>query len=172
MTEVDRGRSPSSGRFPAVEPGSTPSGRFPAVEPGSTPSGRFPVVEAGSSPRLGSAPRIDVAPPSAPSRPLTPEEEDRELLSFGRAPVRAAHTEGGLTLAQYAALTAELAVFPGSRDAIHARYGLVTDAQQRAADGGWKTRLRSHPDEAAKLKTLYDDFLRYHSEQARLGLRR
>ncbi|WP_437338493.1 hypothetical protein [Sorangium sp. So ce394] len=71
-----------------------------------------------------------------------------------------------LPLAQYAALCAELALFPKAAEEIFERYGLGFVEKRSAVDAGWKERFRERPDEYARWQDLYR---RYHAHFATRG---
>jgi hypothetical protein len=76
------------------------------------------------------------------------------------APGAAASTgHFGLTLEQYAALCAEVAVFPLAAEAIFARYGLASQKDRLTADAAWQDRLRADPAMMQRWQSLY---LHYH----------
>ncbi|WP_438023566.1 hypothetical protein [Sorangium sp. So ce233] len=74
--------------------------------------------------------------------------------SSGPAPV-AEPIETILSLPQYAALCAELALSPGAAEAIFRRYGLDSSERRSAVDAAWKQRLSKHPAEYAKWQEMY-----------------
>jgi len=83
------------------------------------------------------------------------------------APAPAATPSQPLSLAQYASLCAELAVFPGESARIFERYGLGDPALRVSADDAWRARLQSD----AKLYSTWNEHYRhyhaYWSAQAR-----
>ncbi|KYF69382.1 hypothetical protein [Sorangium cellulosum] len=71
-----------------------------------------------------------------------------------------------LPLAQYAALCAELALFPEAAEAVFQRHGLGSSEMRSAIDTAWKERLRDHPTEYA---TWQDMYRRYHAHFVKRG---
>ncbi|XYH98434.1 hypothetical protein ACMHYB_01325 [Sorangium sp. So ce1128] len=71
-----------------------------------------------------------------------------------------------LPLARYAALCAELALFPEAAEAIFQRYGLGSSEMRSAVDAAWKARLRDHPTEYTRWQELY---WRRHAHLAKRG---
>ncbi|HTN91946.1 MAG TPA: hypothetical protein VL242_50100 [Sorangium sp.] len=64
-------------------------------------------------------------------------------------------SEISLPLAQYAALCAELVLFPDASEAIFQRYGLGSTEMRSAVDAAWKERLSERPAEYARWQELY-----------------
>ncbi|WP_437875238.1 hypothetical protein [Sorangium sp. So ce513] len=85
--------------------------------------------------------------------------------SSGPAPV-AGPIEAVLSLPEYAALCAELALSPGAAEAIFRRYGLDSSERRSAVDAAWKERLSKHPAEYAKWQEMYRH---YHAHFAKRG---
>ncbi|KYF77618.1 hypothetical protein BE17_42670 [Sorangium cellulosum] len=63
--------------------------------------------------------------------------------------------ELSLPLDQYAALCAELVLFPDASEAIFRRYGLGSTEMRLAVDAAWKERLSKRPAEYARWQQLY-----------------
>jgi hypothetical protein len=76
-----------------------------------------------------------------------------------RAPL-AEPSEISSPLAQYAALCAELVLFPDASEAIFQRYGLGSTEMRSAVDAAWKERFSERPAEYARWQELYR---RYHA---------
>jgi hypothetical protein len=74
-----------------------------------------------------------------------------------------------LTLAQYASLCAELAVFPEEVEATFRRYGLQLLSDRLAVDLAWKERLRRNEEEYRRWQSLYQHYHAYWSDRARRG---
>jgi hypothetical protein len=74
-----------------------------------------------------------------------------------------------LTLAQYASLCAELAVFPAASEQIFQRYGLTDASQRTSIDRAWKARLQSNAVEHKEWHHLYRHYQAVLTEQARRG---
>jgi hypothetical protein len=62
-----------------------------------------------------------------------------------------------LTIERYAALCAELAVYPAQQEAVFQRYGLGDPRERAAADGAWKARLQRDPAEYQRWQALYQE---------------
>jgi hypothetical protein len=87
----------------------------------------------------------------------------------GGGPVPAKSTgHFGLSMEQYAALCAEIAVFPRTGEAIFAKYGLASLKDRMTADLGWQERLRADAALMARWQSLY---LHYHEWYSRQGAR-
>ncbi|CAN94279.1 hypothetical protein sce4116 [Sorangium cellulosum So ce56] len=71
-----------------------------------------------------------------------------------------------LSLAQYASLCAELAVFPGAAEAIFQRYGLRSQQARRAVDAAWKERLGRDTAAHGAWQEMYR---RYHDYWTKRG---
>ncbi len=71
-----------------------------------------------------------------------------------------------LTLQQYAALCAELAVFPARTEEIFQRYGLGERRLRAMVDGTWQARLRQSPAEKEAWVRQYQFWLARFREQA------
>jgi hypothetical protein len=84
---------------------------------------------------------------------------ERDTADRGRA---------SLTLEQYAAFCAELAVFPGQAADVHRRYGVAEESARRALDDGFAQRFRVDPTLQRRWRALvahYGDW--YRSQGAR-----
>lgn len=95
--------------------------------------------------------------PSAEGRgamPSPPSVEPTPRASVAEQPLNV------LSLAQYASLCAELAVFPEKTEGIFWRYGLGADEKRSAVDAAWKERLRHEPAAYDAWQELYR---RYHA---------
>ncbi|MGK3976641.1 hypothetical protein WMF38_33675 [Sorangium sp. So ce118] len=82
-----------------------------------------------------------------------------------RAPL-AEPSEIALPLAQYAALCAELVLFPDASEAIFQRYDLGSTEMRSAVDAAWKERFSESPAEYARWQELYR---RYHAHFTKRG---
>ncbi|KYF46944.1 hypothetical protein BE04_47285 [Sorangium cellulosum] len=91
-------------------------------------------------------PRSSASPP--PSRQLNPPG-----------------TEAVLSLAQYASLCAELAVFPWATEAIFQRYGLDTGEKRHAVDAAWKERLRRDRGQYESWQQMYRNYHDYWTKR-------
>ncbi|WP_437631290.1 hypothetical protein [Sorangium sp. So ce854] len=85
--------------------------------------------------------------------------------SGGPAPV-AGPIEAVLSLPQYAALCAELALSPDAAEAIFQRYGLDSSERRSAVDAAWKERLSKQSAEYAQWQEMYRH---YHAHFAKRG---
>ncbi len=74
----------------------------------------------------------------------------------------------GLSIEQYAALCAEVTIFPDRADAIFAQYGLGVRKDRLTADAAWQDRLRADHALMARWQSLY---LYYHEYYHRLAKR-
>ncbi len=74
-----------------------------------------------------------------------------------------------LTLAQYAALCAELIVFPAASEQTFERYGLATASQRTSIDRAWKARLQSNALEHQEWQQLYQRYKTALSERTQRG---
>jgi hypothetical protein len=79
----------------------------------------------------------------------------------------AARPEAALTLAEYASLCAELAVFPQMSEQIFQRYGLAVVRERLAVDLGWQERLRRSASEYQEWNRLYQHYFARWSEKGR-----
>ncbi|WP_437504962.1 hypothetical protein [Sorangium sp. So ce1099] len=75
-------------------------------------------------------------------------------------------SEISLPLAQYAALCAELVLFPDASEAIFQRYGLGSTEMRSAVDAAWKERFSERPAEYARWQGLYRS---YHAHFTKRG---
>jgi len=90
-------------------------------------------------------------------------------LPAGGGPVAAKSTgHFGLSIEQYAALCAEVAVSPQAADAIFTKYGLGARRDQITADLAWQERLRADNALMLKWQSLY---LHYHEHYSRAARR-
>jgi hypothetical protein len=71
-----------------------------------------------------------------------------------------------LSLAQYASLCAELAVFPEAAEAVFQRHGLESQEKRAAVDAAWKDRLRQDEVQYMAWEEMYR---RYHVYWTRRG---
>ncbi|MGK4001160.1 hypothetical protein WMF31_00945 [Sorangium sp. So ce1036] len=71
-----------------------------------------------------------------------------------------------LPLSQYAALCAELALFPDAAEMIFRRHGLGSGEMRSAVDAAWKERLRKSPVEYARWQEMY---WRHHARLSKRG---
>ncbi|WP_156338238.1 hypothetical protein [Chondromyces crocatus] len=74
-----------------------------------------------------------------------------------------------LDIYQYAALCAELAVFPGAVEATFQRYGLHEPARRAAVDTAWKARLQADARAYATWQEHYRRIHAYWTAQVRQG---
>ncbi len=74
-----------------------------------------------------------------------------------------------LTLAQYAALRAELEVFPDQEEAIFAKYGLASLERRAKVDAEWQERLGNETGTYAEWRQLHKHFTEHWEALARSG---
>lgn len=87
----------------------------------------------------------------------------------GGGPVPASSTgHFGLSIEQYAALCAEVAVFPQAAEATFAKHGLAARKDRLTADLAWQERLRDDPALMQRWQGLY---LHYHEHYSRMSKR-
>jgi hypothetical protein len=72
-----------------------------------------------------------------------------------------------LTLDQYAALCAEIAVFPEQAERVLRQYGFLSLDEKRALDRVWHERLRLDSTEHREWQVLYERYKHYFSAPAR-----
>lgn len=102
---------------------------------------------------------------SLPTGPLPPPP-GASPVPAGGGPVAAKSTgHFGLSIEQYAALCAEIAVFPDRGEAIFAQYGLGARKDRMTADLAWQDKLRADHALMARWQGLY---LHYHDHYSRL----
>lgn len=83
----------------------------------------------------------------------------------GGGPVAARSTgHFGLSIEQYAALCAEVAILPDAAEATFAKYGLAARKERLTADAAWQDRLRADNALMQRWQSLY---LYYHEYYAR-----
>jgi hypothetical protein len=97
------------------------------------------------------------------ARPSPPPPPPVQVQPTPHAVVAEPHNV--LSLAQYASLCAELAVFPEETEGTFWRYGLDTDEKRSAVDAAWKERLRREPAEYEAWQELYRRYHAYWTEQ-------
>ena len=102
---------------------------------------------------------VKPALPFGPS--MSPEATAAPALEAASAPALPFQKPDELPLQAYAALCAELAVFPDTAEATFARYGLGDPAKRAAVDAAWKERLRRDDAEYAVWRDLYRRYLSY-----------
>lgn len=103
-------------------------------------------------------------PSSAPAAEAHPSHAPPPA---GGGPVVARSTgHFGLSIEQYAALCAEVAVHPQTADATFAKYGLAARKDRMAADLGWQELLRADPALMARWQSLYLHYHQHHSRAA------
>jgi hypothetical protein len=117
--------------------------RPPADGSGPTSSLSRPTVE----PAYGAGSPSSSAPSPLPGQP-TPLE-----------------VENVLSLAQYASLCAELAVFPWAAEAIFQRYGLEVRETRYAVDAAWKERLRCDRGQHEAWQQMYRSYHDYWTKR-------
>ncbi len=155
--------------------------RGPALPfaPSGLPSTQGPRPGVPEPPRLDPRPPVDenrdemtrlVQIPMGPVLPFRPSVEGHGARPSSPPPVEPAPRAGVaeplhvLSLAQYASLCVELAVFPEEAEGIFRRYGLDAGEKRSAIDAAWKERLRNEPAEYEAWQELYR---RYHAHWAK-----
>jgi hypothetical protein len=107
----------------------------------------------------------------APDLPFIQQQEDEETVDLDAsgepAATPSAKARAALTLPQYAALCAELAVSPQLAEQTFQRYGLSTLRDRLTLDVAWQNQLRRNPAEYREWQRLYQYYHAYLSEQAR-----
>lgn len=156
----------ASAPFPAVPqaprtPSVYPSAAGQPAHAGARPSSVYPPAQSPS-----------VYPPAQTSPSVYPPAEGRAQSVYppavpsGGGPVAAKSTgHFGLSVEQYAALCAEVNVYPQSAEAIFTQYGLASRKDRLTADAGWQERLRADPVLMQRWQALY---LHYHDYYSRL----
>lgn len=115
---------------------------------------------------LGVAP--STPPPSMPSMPAIPKAKvgdttaDVTSARSAALPFRPAH-QVSLTLEQHAAYFAELALWPSSANAIHARYHLQDEARRLAELRHWALRRQEDRELNARWEVLFNAYARYYA---------
>ncbi|MBK8258651.1 MAG: hypothetical protein IPK82_39080 [Polyangiaceae bacterium] len=150
---------PQAPRTPSVYPPAAPG---QPAHMGARPSSVYPPAQASPS----------VYPPAQPSPSAYPPHEGRSQSVYppavpsGGGPVAAKSTgRFGLSIEQYAALCAEVNVYPESAEAIFTQYGLASRKDRLTADAGWQERLRADPILMQRWQALY---LHYHDYYSKL----
>lgn len=127
-----------------------------AMPPGFEPAATPPVAQAPGPPA------------NTPRAPLSAPPGTSPVPAAG-GPVAAKSTgHFGLSIEQYAALCAEIGVFPERGEAIFAQYGLAVQKDRITADLAWQDRLRADNALMARWQSLY---LYYHEHYSRLKQR-
>ncbi|WP_148314222.1 hypothetical protein [Sorangium cellulosum] len=171
LTETAPVQAPPQG--PAI-PFAVPAPARPAGAPASSRPARRAPTELGETSLSLTIPRellrqaaqgqaAVTGATSQSSRVSPPPSPSSNAGSSGPAPV-AEPIESVLPLTRYAALCAELALFPDAAEAVFQRYGLESREMRSAVDAAWKSRLSKHPAEYAKWQEMYR---RYHARFAK-----
>ncbi|UQA63184.1 hypothetical protein [Polyangium aurulentum] len=129
---------------------------MPAVDPADLPAPLpFQPPAVGVDLMMMTMPAVDPAnlPAPLPFQPPTPTTENAAA--------------GISSLAHYASLCAELAVFPGAAEAIFHRHGLGDPARRAAADAAWKARLGQDPAIHREWQDRYRHYHAYWTAEAR-----
>ncbi|KYF70856.1 HEAT repeat domain-containing protein [Sorangium cellulosum] len=127
-----------------------------------------PVIPSGPvmpfrRPDDGSGPPSSRSPPTVEqvhgpgSRSSPAPSPSREPASSGAETI--------LSLAQYASLCAELAVFPWATETIFQRYGLDTGEKRHAVDAAWKERLRRDRGQYDSWQQMYRNYHDYWTKR-------
>jgi hypothetical protein len=115
-----------------------------------------------------SQPRAPQAHSAPPSQPPLQAPAHASPVPAGGGPVAAMSTgHFGLSIEQYAALCAELAVFPQAAETIFAQYGLASRKDRLTADLAWQERLRADNALMQRWQSLYLHYHEYYHRQGR-----
>jgi hypothetical protein len=107
---------------------------------------------------------VTAVTPVGPVLPFRPASQSVAPASQPAPP--STRGESSLTLHQYAALCAELALSPAAAEGIFRRYGLEAQERRASVDAAWKERLRRDP---AEYQAWYDLYQRWHAHLAAGG---
>lgn len=137
---------------------------IPLPEPPPPSSPQAPSSQQGSSSQQ--------APPGGPNQT---QEIDASFLRGKNKRPNPAHpfepakdsTQGELE--RYAALQAELTLFPQWASSIRTRYGLPDEAAWQKLDSTWKARLAADAGLYQRWYSLYTRYRAWHIERARSG---
>lgn len=136
------------------------AGAMPAIEATLQPTVVAPAGGTDTMPIFGPPPPARAA--LGPLAPAAPAPAD----AAGPPPSRR-RRRGNFTLDQYAALCAEIAVFPENVEEAFTRYGLANERKRLAMDTRWKNRLRQSSADRAAWERLYLGYHAFFLEQAR-----
>jgi hypothetical protein len=120
-----------------------------------------PAVAPPPPPAVAPPPPPAVAPP-APPPSVSVEAAPPSTTGAGPATLR-------LSLDRYAALCAELSVFPDRAELVFGRYGLADRRHRLEVDLGWQAQLRHYPALFAQWQALYQRWCAHFAAQARGG---
>jgi hypothetical protein len=139
---------------------------MPAIEATPQPTVVAPAGGTDTMPIFGPPPPARAAlGPLAPVAPLG-EGAPAPADTAGPPPSRR-RRKGNFTLDQYAALCAEIAVFPENVEEAFTRYGLANERKRLATDTRWKNRLRQNSADRAAWERLYLGYHAFFLDQAR-----
>jgi len=151
-------RGPALPFGPPVRPDheSDPKRLASTLQPGLTPNSPHGEITR-PVPDVARRPVLPFQPPPPPRQPISP---------VGSTTPAAEQPEATLSLAQYASLCAELAVFPEAAEAVFQRHGLESQEKRAAVDAAWKDRLRQDEVQYMAWEEMYR---RYHVYWTRRG---
>lgn len=161
-------RSPLRGALPFGPPRpDVPAAPRPGPRVQQAPSGEETAPPM-RSPLAAALPFRRAKPTASTMAIAMPTAEDLRRLAGARSGPPSAPLQGpkGLSLEQYAALCAELAVFPDASEVTFVRYGLGDLGERSAADIAWQERLRADPAQMQRWQSLY---LHYHEHYSQPG---
>lgn len=146
----------------AMPPGFGDTPAAPASPAASVPHAAPAPPHATPAPHAAPAPSH--AAPASPAA-LSPPPGASPVPAGGGPVAKWSTGHFGLSIEQYAALCAEVAVFPERGEAIFAQYGLAERKDRMTADLAWQDRLRADNALMARWQGLY---LYYHDYYSRL----
>jgi hypothetical protein len=139
---------------------------MPAMPPGAVspvlPPGAFP-------PKVRAAPTLPCSVMTPVGRGTTPAGDDS--IERAVAAVRSAASKPAavpvpaLSLAHYASLCAEMAVWPEYPDEVRRRYQVSSRAVHEALDAEWRERAARDPGVGAELARRYGEYVRWLRER-------
>ena len=148
-------------RRPAALPQPAPSAAAPA-QPAAAPA--QPAVAQPAAPPAPGAPSVPFAPSPQPAQPAPSAPLPQLPEGAARSPTSNVPT---LTLEQYAALCAELAMFPNAVEQTFSRYRLTSLRDRLSVDLAWRERLRRDPAENARWQALYAHYTAHWASHTR-----
>ena len=117
------------------------------------------------------APILPFGLPQSPGATHASLVSDAPTLAPGPTAQSSTAMSGGatdpLTLAQYAALCAELAAFPAATEETFRRYGLASRDDRSRIDQAWQERLRQNPSEYQTWQALSRQYHAHYLSQGR-----
>ncbi len=147
---------PKTGQIPVFNPQIPQPAAAPSIA--AAPGGYPPFVP--SAPSFGTA---SAAPPSAFSVSAPAATAPSGALPM---PASLGASTSRLTLEQYAMLSAEIAVSPGTSAAVRARYGL-DETMHIAESGLWQRRFSADKELFTRYSSLFQNYREWFSKTAR-----